>query len=131
MITKYNQYIKESLLDKLKGPSKEEVWDSIGKDFFGLEKAPTTVDEFLDYIINNGEVSDEHGIYRIKFNNIVMFVVMKQMKSLYIYYKLYSVLDSFYDIETSIQMIDLVKNKLRSIFGEFDILPGHVMSLED
>jgi len=32
MIKKFNDFIKESLLDKLKGPSKKDIWKNLGYD---------------------------------------------------------------------------------------------------
>jgi len=42
MIKKFNEYIKESLLDKLKGPSKEELRKS-----YGYDKTFDTPEEFF------------------------------------------------------------------------------------
>ena len=32
MITKYNEFINESVLDKMKGKTNEEIWKSLGYD---------------------------------------------------------------------------------------------------
>lgn len=53
MLKKYNQYIKESLLDKLEGPNEEEVWKNLGYD-----RTFNTPKEFIDYIIANSTETD-------------------------------------------------------------------------
>ncbi len=63
MIKKYKQF-KESLLNKLQGPTKEEVWKGMG---FG--KGFTDCSDFIDYVLQNSEELFSYGWYLYKYKD--------------------------------------------------------------
>lgn len=84
MIKRYKQYIKESLLDHLKGPTDEEVFNSVinyyKDDYDGMIKKFSTIGfkKGIDYILNLG-VDLKHDSYIlalsmcVKNNDIELF----------------------------------------------------------
>ena len=127
----YNQFINENLLDELKGPSKEEVWNKIGRNFFKLEEIPDTIDEFLDYLFNNGTVKNITPVVcRFMFNNKCLFLVMKTLNHIYIYDRLYKIVKGFYNINLR-DFNTIIHNRLEEKFGKFKILDGNISTIED
>jgi hypothetical protein len=53
---KNNDYIKESLLDKIEGPNEEEFWNDLG-----FIRTFDNVDEFFDYLVDDAEPIDTVG----------------------------------------------------------------------
>ena len=119
MIKKYNEYIKESLLDKLEGLDKQEVWDNIGKPFIGLDTPPETAQDLFDYIVDNCETSEEPYFNRIRFNNRAVTMFIPTQEVLYVYDKILTILDAFYNIAYKKDIIYLIKPYHIRLFGKF------------
>ena len=132
MITKFEKF-NEGINHLLVGPTKEEVWNKIGLDFFGLKTPPPSVEEFIDYIFENGnsDTTESSDICRWKFNNRCIFFIMKRMFSIHIYERFYIILDLFYNIQHYRVILQLIQPKLKEKFGDFIINPTRVMTLED
>jgi len=131
MITKFEKY-NESIKSLLVGPPEEEVWKNIGSEFIGLNTPPDTVDEFLDYIFENGHKMNKEiiNLYRWVFNNRSVFTLLQNMDTLYIYDKVLKILNSFYNITTKDEFIQLLQKRLEKHFGKFT-KPKFVLMLED
>lgn len=67
MIKNYKQY-NESLLDKMVGPTEEEVWINTGGVVFSKTK-PQNVDLFLDDVINSTTISTTPNYIEYKFTH--------------------------------------------------------------
>jgi hypothetical protein len=119
----------------MSGPTKEEVWNNIGRSFFDLEKAPETADDFLKFIFENGETQHEtelkgFELYRWKYNNRAMFFYYGNDNLLFIYDKVYYILNDYYDL-TMEAIWNKIKEPLQTLFCEFTIDPKNIRLLED
>lgn len=125
-----NKQLKESLLNKLQGLNEQEVWDNIGKPFIGLDKPPKTAEELFDYIVDNCEITEEPFFHRIRFNNRAVTLFIPTQEVLYVYDKILTILDAFYNITYKKDIINLVKPYHMKLFGVFgdDVL---ITPLED
>ena len=85
MIVKYHQFIKESLLDKLEGPTKEEVWKHYGYDI-----TFNTPEEFFLDVINGIKIKPQTKYSQSVFwekNSKILFEQDFKNNMLYVDYK--------------------------------------------
>ena len=105
MITKYNLY-KESLLDKLQGPTKEEVWKKYG---FG---EPCELNELIHRIIDNSDRLKIGGIFngdtKYKFNDLYVMNIVKNGNMIYVNYELIDIIKSLFDITNDIETLNII-----------------------
>ena len=80
MIKKYNEYIKESLLDKLEGPTREEVWVASGGNYF-FDETPNSPKDFLDKIIENSTESIKKDKLYYRFNGEIYLINIELLNS--------------------------------------------------
>jgi hypothetical protein len=97
MITKYKQF-NESSLDKLTGPSKEEIWKN-----FGYDKTFDTPKEFFLDVIDGLKIKEESKysdhIFWEKDGNILF---EQDLKSKYLwveYYHIWIVFENIFDMK--------------------------------
>ena len=138
MIKKYKIF-KESLLNKLEGPTMEEAWKNHGYD-----RVFNTPEEFFLYVIDGMEIKEQtkypESVFWEKNGKIIIEQNFKG-KELYFEYstfwKLFIIIFGLRDTEIQIIIKDLVKkhlnwNGLRPIWiTNFNHCCGRISNLED
>ena len=99
MIIKFSDYIKESLLDKLEGPSEEEVFGVYGDKY-----EFNSIEEFIVYLFDNVKterIQDLSGYFNGVVNGIVIFILDINRYDLYISYNIFNIcLNYFKNLST-------------------------------
>ena len=112
----------ESLLDKLQGPSKEEIWKGLGYNI-----TFDTVEEFLNYIYDNLIVDDslfDSLLYKNKNNNEIIIEYVYTGGVLYYNASLIKILNMIFNIVTprpyiETYLIDKIDGiKINHIYGK-------------
>ena len=105
MIKNFNEYTNESLLDKIEGPNKEEVWKS-----FGYDNIFDTPQDFLDYIFDN--IKDEHfekygnSTFLLKDDKILFEISYFEQRVYVEYFDVWKILKDLFHL--SIYNIDIL-----------------------
>ena len=122
MIKNYNQF-KESLLNKLEGPTEEEVWKS-----FGYEKTFDTYSDFLDYMFSDLKVIKNPNYPNCFFytkNDKILFEVDPNNHRIYVdYFDIWIILDKIFN-EDNNRIRYILNDEIHKRFGVyngFDIL---------
>ena len=106
MITKYYKF-NESLLDKLEGPSKEEVWKNLGYD-----KTFETPEEFFLDVIDGIKIKPQTKYYDHVFwekDSEILFEQNLNSMILWVEYSIWSVFKNVFDMEYN-EIHRLIKN---------------------
>lgn len=74
MIKKYNQYIKESLLNKLKGPSEEELWNNLLNKYNNYEDIifAAARANYVEGVKKSLEIINKEGNSGLNFPNLLL-----------------------------------------------------------
>ena len=123
MIKKYNEYIKESLLDKIQGPSKEEIWKNLKLGNteeevwkrLGYDYNNINIIEFFNFLKDGVELIPNSSIVYHNFgkNNIIYFKLEKHTKYFYFNPKILDVIKYIYG-----DIIDDLNEEVDYFIGE-------------
>jgi len=120
---KYHKQIKElfskyktneGILNHLKGPSEDDVWNNLGYD-----RTFDTAEEFLDYMVKNLKKVEVGYITRWLFNNEKTFLHYEDTGIFYYNEKIFDVLRKMFDLDDN--DINIIVN--REVVSKLNIIP--------
>ena len=122
MIKNYQQFIKESLLDKLQGPTKEEVWK-----YVGYEKTFDTPEEFFLEVIKDIKIRPQtkypDSIFWEKDGEIIFQQDLKNMVLWVKYNTIWKIFDKVFCMEYS-EIQELIKSMVEEHLNWKGFTPG-------